>query len=139
VSARNIHHDAVVEALKADGWTITDDPLTISYGDTNLFVDLGAERTTLAAEKGARRIAVEVQSFLHPSSVRALPEAVGQYQVYRLVLAGQQPDRTLYMADSQKVYESILADRFGQFVVTGLQVRVVVFDPSRQRVIQWID
>ena len=29
--AKNIHHDAVVRALTADGWTITHDPLTLSY------------------------------------------------------------------------------------------------------------
>jgi hypothetical protein len=27
--ARNIYHDAVVQALTADGWTITDDPLRL--------------------------------------------------------------------------------------------------------------
>src|SRR5437762_13221778 len=73
--ARNIYHDAVVRALQADGWTITHDPLTISYGGRDLFVDLGAERSTLAAERGEQRIAVEIQSFLSPSPIRDLEEA----------------------------------------------------------------
>jgi XisH protein len=59
--AKNLYHDAVVAALIADGWTITDDPLTLSFGGKDLFVDLGAERPTLAAEKAGRNIAVEVQ------------------------------------------------------------------------------
>jgi hypothetical protein len=29
MSAKNIYHDAVVQALTADGWTITDDPLRL--------------------------------------------------------------------------------------------------------------
>ena len=66
--ARNIHHDQVVRALIADGWTITHDPLTLSFGGRDLFVDLGAERTALAAEKSGRKIAVEIQSFLGASS-----------------------------------------------------------------------
>ena len=45
-------------------------PLTLSFGGKDLFVDLGAERPTLAAEKAGRRIAVEVQSFRGPSPVR---------------------------------------------------------------------
>ncbi|HVS37935.1 MAG TPA: element excision factor XisH family protein [Gemmataceae bacterium] len=75
--AKNIYHDAVVEALTADGWTITHDPLRLSFGGKDLFVDLGAERATLGAEREGRRIAVEVQSFLNLSAVRDLQEAVG--------------------------------------------------------------
>src|SRR5437868_11503029 len=66
------YHDAVVDALKADGWTITDDPLTLTVGDRDLFVDLAAERPVIGAEKGSEKIAVEVQSFLNPSAVRNL-------------------------------------------------------------------
>lgn len=31
MSARNIYHDAVRDALIADGWTITDDPLRVLF------------------------------------------------------------------------------------------------------------
>jgi hypothetical protein len=58
--AKNIYHDGVARALIADGWTITHDPLTLSFGGKDLFVDLGAERAALAAEKEGRRIAVEI-------------------------------------------------------------------------------
>jgi XisH protein len=67
VPARNVYHDTVIRALAADRWTITDDPLTLSYGSNDLFVDLGAEKPTVAAEKAGRKIAVEIQSFLSPS------------------------------------------------------------------------
>ncbi len=50
--ARNIHHDVVIQALRADGWTITHDPFTILYGERRLFIDLGAERAAIAAERG---------------------------------------------------------------------------------------
>jgi hypothetical protein len=51
VPAKNIYHNAVVQALVADGWTITDDPLRLEYGDRNMYVDLGAELGTLGAKK----------------------------------------------------------------------------------------
>ncbi|NJL65136.1 MAG: fatty-acid oxidation protein subunit alpha, partial [Methylacidiphilales bacterium] len=38
--------DTVVQALINDGWEITDDPLVLSYGGRELYVDLGAEKTT---------------------------------------------------------------------------------------------
>ena len=128
----------LVHALTADGWTITDDPLTLSYGGKDLFVDLGAERSTLAAERGGEKIAVEVQSFLNPSPVRDLEEAVGQYNIYQTVLAETEPDRQLYLAVANRVYEGLLSDRFGQLIVTRLQLRILVFDEQIERIVQWI-
>lgn len=136
--ARNIHHDIVIRALTADGWTITHDPYPLSFGGKDLFIDLGAEEATLAAEKEGRRIAVEIQSFLGRSPVRSLEEAVGQYQIYRLLLTATDPDRVLYMAVSSATYRGIFAERFGQFVVSGLSLRVVVFDELQERILQWI-
>ncbi len=137
--ARNVYHDAVVHALLADGWTVTHDPLTISYGGKDLFVDLGAERVTVAAEKAGQRIAVEIQSFLSRSPVRDLQEAVGQYEIYKVVLAETEPDRLLYLAVPRSVHEGLLAERFGQFIVNRLQLRLLVFDEQQQRVVQWIN
>jgi hypothetical protein len=136
--ARNIHHDAVIAALVADGWTITADPLTLSVGDRNLFIDLGVERKDLAAEKNGERIAVEVQSFPSQSVVSDLQEAIGQYVLYRSVLSRQQPDRPLFLAVPRKVYDGILSEPLGQFVLIDLNVRLLVFDPDRREVAQWI-
>ena len=57
--ATDVYHDRVKNALVKDGWTITHDPYTLSFGLKNVFVDLGAERL-LAAEKGQEKIAVEI-------------------------------------------------------------------------------
>jgi hypothetical protein len=70
--------------------------------------------------------------------VRDLQEAVGQYDVYRVVLAETEPGRILYLAVPRRVYDGILSERFGQFIISRLQVRVLVFDESQERVIQWI-
>src|SRR5438552_8154883 len=108
--AKNLYHDAVIDALKADGWTITHDPLTLTVGDRNLFIDLGAGRTELAAEKGSERIAVEVQSFPSLSVIGDLEAAIGQYVLYRSVLSRQQPDRPLFLAVPGRVYDGILSE-----------------------------
>jgi hypothetical protein len=136
--ARNIYHDAVIRALTADGWTVTHDPLTLSYGGRDLFVDLGAERAAIAAERAGRRIAVEIQSFLSPSPVRDLQEAVGQYEVYRAVLAETDPGREVYLAVPCRVQQSVLSDELGQPIVSRLKLRLLVFDEQRGSVDQWI-
>ncbi len=137
--ARNIYHNDVIQALKDDGWTITHDPLLIPYGDRRLFVDLGAERTTIGAERGNERIAVEIASFLADSPVRDLEETVGQFVVYRAILSQIEPVRRLYLGVTTTVYESVLSEPVGQLVTAEIQLRVLVFDPNDQKVIRWIN
>jgi hypothetical protein len=137
--AKNLYHDNVIRALIADGWTITHDPLTLSFGGKDLFVDLGAERAAVAAEKGGRRIAVEVQSFLSPSPVSDLQQAVGHYEVYRALLSESEPERLPYLAVPRRVHEGLLSERFGQMIVARLRLRVLVFDEQTERILQWIE
>jgi hypothetical protein len=139
VPAKNIHHDRVVHALTADGWTITHDPLTLSFGGRDLFVDLGAERDAVGAEKEGRQIAVEIQSFLGRSAMRSLQDAVGQYEVYRAILDEIEPERLPYLALPRRVYEELLTERFGQFIVARLQLRLLIFDIAQERIIRWIE
>lgn len=138
MSARNVHHAAVVEALIADGWTITHDPLRISYGNRNVYVDVGAEKA-IGAEKGDRRIAVEVQSFLGPSDLHDLEAALGQYIFYRTLLAVSEPDRILYMAVRPVVADGILAEPVGRLVLERQQIKTVVFDSATRRIVRWTE
>ncbi len=64
--ARDKVHEAVKVALQKDGWLITHDPYQLRTLDVEYEIDLGAEEM-VAAEKGGRKIAVEVKSFLRGS------------------------------------------------------------------------
>lgn len=139
MSAKSIYHPLVIEALQKDGWTITHDPLTISYGGKDLFVDLGAERLAIGAEKGEEKIAVEIQSFLSPSPVRDLQEAVGQFEVYQAILEITNPSRRVYLAVPTRVKERLLEDSFGKMIVQRLKLRFIIFDENQAKIIQWIN
>jgi hypothetical protein len=80
---KDVYHDVVIQALMADGWTITHDPLPLSYGGKDVYVDLGAAQP-IGAEKADCRIAVEIKSFLGPSDVHELEVAIGQYALYQV-------------------------------------------------------
>lgn len=136
--AKNVYHDAVVEALQADGWTITDDPLRLTYGGRFPYVDLAAERETIGAEKGGEKIAVEIQSFLSPSPIHDLQQAVGQYDIYRAVLAETEPERVPYLAVPRLVGDTLLVEQLGQLILSRLQLKVLVFDDQGKRVVRWI-
>lgn len=137
--ARDVYHDVVVQALIADGWTITDDPLYLAYGGRDLYVDLGAERNAIAAQKNDRKIAVEIKSFLSLSPLRDLQEAVKQYEIYRTVLVELELERLLYLAIPKRVYENFFFERFGQLILNRIQLRLIVFDEQLARIAQWIN
>jgi hypothetical protein len=83
--AKDIYHDTVKNALIKDEWIITDDPLKLTIGSRSLYIDLGAEKL-IGAQKGAQKIAVEIKSFISPSPVKDLENALGQYILYQNLL-----------------------------------------------------
>ena len=121
--ARATFRTAVRHALVKDGWTITHDPYTLSFGQKDVFVDLGAERP-IAAEKSGQRIAVEVKTFLGPSDVRDFEVALGQYVFYRSLIARLEPDRQLYLAVSNAVFDGILSEPIARPAAGRLPGRV---------------
>lgn len=134
---KDIYHDTVVKALTQEGWTITDDPLILSYGGTDLYVDLGAERL-VALEKAGQKIAVEIKSFLSASGIYDLELAIGQYKLYQDILSEVEPDRLLYLAVPERVYKNIFSNLLGQLVLNRQQLRLIVFDESQTKVVRWI-
>ncbi|MGE0882068.1 MAG: element excision factor XisH family protein [Blastocatellales bacterium] len=137
--ARDIYHDIVVAALIADGWTITEDPLQLRYQQRDLYVDLAAERSPVAAEKEGRKIAVEIKSFLNRSQVEALQEALGQFLMYREILTEIDTERVLYMAVPKHVYEGILSEPLGRLMIDRSEMRLLVFSAKEERIIKWIN
>lgn len=134
VPARDRYHPHVVEALTRDGWTITHDPLTVRVGAK---VDLGAERF-LGAEKAERKIAVEVKSFIGASETRELEVTLGQFVLYGDALAMSEPDRTLFVAVREQVYQEIFEEPMGKLVLANGRLRLIVFHPDRREVLRWI-
>lgn len=134
---RDKYHDAVRNALVKDGWTITHDPLHLQYGDSNMYVDLGAEKL-VAAEKAGRKIAVEIKGFGGPSELAELEKAVGQYTVYRLVLEEREPEYVLYLAVPEDVLKDTFQQPLGRLIVSKAMTRVISFDPDEETISQWI-
>ena len=97
-------HNAVKNALIKDGWTITDDPLSFLFETQRVLIDIAAEKV-FTAEKEGRKIAVEVKSFLSVAKMNEFYGAIGQYDVYSLYLEELEPERKLFLAISQKIYQ----------------------------------
>lgn len=74
-----------------------------------------------------------------PSPVEALANAVGKYVLYRMALdsAGDH-DIPLYVAITLAAYTGILSAEIGQKVVSITRMPLLVFDPYREEIVQWI-
>ena len=135
--ARDKVHDIVKNALIKDGWTITDDPLTLKFGNTELYVDLGAEKV-LAAEKEGQKIAVEIKSFLGKSIIAETQDAIGQFIMYREVLSDYESDRTLFLAISEDVLENDFSEALKNLVIERLKIKILVFNIETEEITKWL-
>lgn len=135
--ALDFYHETVKNALTKDGWTITHDPFKLPLGVRDSFVDLGAQKL-VAAEKNARKIAVEIKSFRSPSLLRDLESALGQFTLYRAFLNRIEPDRKLFLALPEPTMEGIYADKIADVLFDEKLVVAVTFDPDEEVIVRWI-
>jgi len=136
MAAKYRFHDAVKQALLKDSWVITADPLILKIDKVKFEVDLAAEKV-FAAEKAGQKIAVEIKSFLNPSAVRDFHSALGQFLNYCLGLQMTEPDRTLYLAIPIDIFESFFQERFTQEAIRQYQVKLIVYEPIQEVIIEW--
>jgi hypothetical protein len=135
--ARDLHHNALKNALIKSGWTITHDPLRLKWGSKDMYVDLGAERI-VTAEREGEKIAVEIKSFIGASEVDDVENAVGQYFVYRSVLTRTEPDRALYLAIHAEVYFDVFEEALGKILLDDYKMSLIVFDLEKETIVKWI-
>lgn len=119
-----------------DGWTITHDPLHLEFAGEKFLVDLGAERL-IAAAKGQLKIAVEAKSFLSSSPLSDFHLALGQYLHYRMALAALEPERVLYLAVPDDVYDEFLSQEFGQLSIKLHGIHVFTFSSIEEVIVKW--
>jgi XisH protein len=138
--ARDAFHAAVKTALEKDGWQITDDPLRLEVGGVKLEIDLAAERdsSVIAAVRGGAKIAIEIKSFVEASAIYSFHGALGQFMNYRLALESIEPDRVLYLAVPTAAFDEFFQLEFTQQVVARYDVRLLVYDPIKQEIRQWL-
>ena len=137
MSARDFFHQAVKNGLQKDGWTITHDPLSISFGGVDMAVDLGAEKL-IAAEKNQQKIAVEVKSFLEKSSaISEFHTALGQFINYRAALKEEEKDRVLYLAVPITTYKTFFRLDFTQLIIKENRIKLLVYEPEKEEIVEW--
>lgn len=135
---KDLYHECVRTALENEGWAITHDPYTIKMGSRKGYIDLGAEKLLIGAEKENEKIAVEVKTFSGYSDLDQFEDALGQFLVYLFALSKTENDRVLFLAIPIAFYSRFFKDTFFVELCTEYQVRMIIFDENTTDIIQWI-
>lgn len=136
MARRDVIHDSVKNALENDGWTITDDPLTVIVeGGKGVEIDLGAEKF-IVAEKNNKKIAVEIKSFLS-SLINGFHQVLGQFLGYSDALAENNIDRELFIAISEDIHNNILEFPFILRLIEKYEVKLLIVDIENEKIVEW--
>lgn len=101
-----------------------------------MYIDLGAERL-IAAEKSNQKIAVEVKSFVSVSAIYEFHLAIGQYRNYALALSMEDPDRELYLAIPEDVFDRFFVLQFVQESLVFNDVNYIIYDVEGEKIVRW--
>jgi len=135
VPAKDRLHDAVVRALRKDGWSIKTEQAAILLPERRLWIDIQTEKKPQRLV-----ILVEVKGFEHmPSPVEYLAGAVGKYALYRAALDYLKIHTPLYMAVPILAYNGILSEEVGKQTLQRVGIKLIVFDPELEEIVAWIE
>lgn len=136
---RDKYHAAVRIALEKDGWTITDDPLTVPTPGLDFHIDLGAVRDIIGAQKDGEQIAVEIKSLKGNSVFYDYHQALGQFMMYRLALRMAEKRHVLYLAIPENEYTRLQKAEIYQISWREFQVNLLIFNENKQNIMVWIN
>ena len=135
--AKDFYHNNVREALEKDGWRITADPYRVKVDEVGYEIDFGAE-PLIAAEKDEIRIAVEVKSFVGPSTVNEFHKAVGQFNDYYVAMEIEDPERVFFLAIPEEVWSIFFQKPVIQKSIKRIAAKILVYNPISNTVVEWI-
>jgi hypothetical protein len=55
------------------------------------------------------------------------------------LLTRKEPERRLYLAITEDTYEGIFSEPMGQIVLADGKMNLMVFNPSQEVIVKWID
>ena len=139
---KDFYHQHVVEALIKDGWTITHDPYYVPIGNRRGYIDLGAEKSIIAAEKESEnkleQIAVEIKSFISKSDLNDFEGALGKFQLYFFALEDLDPQRMLFLAIPVGFYNRFFNDTFFVRFIQRARLKILIYDEQTKTIDSWI-
>lgn len=102
------------------------------------YVDLAAEKT-IETSGETRKVAIEIKVFGGLSFLNEFEKAVGQYLIYKQFLDDLFPERILFLAIADKVFEESFSLPSIKAVVAKQKIKLLVFNPELEEITKWIE
>lgn len=83
------------------------------------------------------KIIVEIKTFVQTSFIHAFHKATGQYDNYLLALEEIAPERLLYLAIPEDIWNGYFQERFIQKVVNRKNIKLIIYNPIEDIIVQW--
>lgn len=71
------------------------------------------------------------------SNLADLENALGQYILYRDIIEELEPDRALYLAVREEVFETIFQESLGQMLIRKNQLKLIIFNKAEEVIVKW--
>ena len=136
---KDIYHDAVRVALENEGWTITDDPLTVPTPGLDFHIDLGAVREIIGAEKDGIQVAIEIKSLKGNSVFYDFHQALGQFMIYRLALKMTEQNHVLYLGVPESQYLRLERVEIYRLAWLEFEIGLLIFNEKDKTIVKWIN
>lgn len=136
---KDIYHDAVRVALENEGWTITDDPLTVPTPGLDFHIDLGAVREIIGAEKDGTQVAIEIKSLKGNSVFYDFHQALGQFMIYRLALKMTEQNHVLYLGVPESQYLRLERVEIYRLAWLEFEIGLLIFNEKDKTIVKWIN
>ena len=130
-------HPQMVRAFHKEKWEVALTPRRIKRGKRTIHIDIEAWRNMNG--KLQQVLLAEVKCFANRSSTtRELYSAIGQYIIYRTILAELNIAIPLYLAVPKAVYDSVF-DVSVRRAMSDNTMKMVIVDLDKEIITQWID
>jgi hypothetical protein len=129
-------HDQVVNALSKEGWQLEQSPYTVILGRRRIYIDGLFSR----GANGAREqlFLLEIKCFSDLQRITSdIYISIGQYLVYKQMLAVTDPDLPMYISIPLETYTTQFDDVLFEAFKTN-RIRMVIVDLEMEQVTQWI-
>jgi hypothetical protein len=80
-----------------------------------------------------------VKSFLRASILSDFHTALGQFINYREALKESDPERQLFLAVPEDAYRTFFIEGIVRRILAANSVRLVVFNPDKRKIVEWIN
>lgn len=129
-------HPHIARALEKDGWALVE-TIRVATAMRTVYIDMEATRNINGASQ--RMVLAEIKCFPdRDSTTRELYTAIGQYLIYRTMLAENDVQIPLYLVVPEKVYDTIF-DAIVRRVMNDHNIMILVVDIETEAAVRWIE